>query len=91
MKLPGMFDQNPIHTLDKIQQTHSNEKRYQTLTFSPNVKVMAKIERFHPLTIPEVGQQRSRMIRLIIITAVRFLTSENQFQLVILEFGDIGH
>ena len=28
---------------------------------------------------------------LIIITAVRFLASKNQFQLVILEFGDLGY
>ena len=39
----------------------------------------------------EVGQQKSRMTRLIIITAVRFLAGKNQIQLVILEFGDLGH
>ena len=33
------------------------------------------------LTIIKVGQQRSRMIRLNIITARRFLASKNQFQL----------
>ena len=35
------------------------------------------------LTITEVGQQ--------IFTAVRFLASKNQIQLVILEFCDLGH
>ena len=44
-----------------------------------------------PLTIIEVGQQRSQTTRLIIITAVRFLACKNQIQLVILEFGDLGH
>ena len=43
------------------------------------------------LTITEVGQQSSRMTRLIIITAAIFLASENQIQLVIMEFGDLGH
>ena len=43
------------------------------------------------LTIIKVGQRRSRMTRLIIITARRFLASENQFQLAILEFGYLGH
>ena len=31
------------------------------------------------------------MTRLIIITAVKFLACRNQIQLVILEFGDLGH
>ena len=31
------------------------------------------------------------MSRLIIITGVRFLVSKSQIQLVILEFGDLGH
>ena len=39
----------------------------------------------------KVGQQRSRMTRLIIITTRRFLVSKNQFQLAILEFGYLGH
>ena len=43
------------------------------------------------LKITEVGQQRSGMIRLIIITAARFQACKNQIQLVILEFGDLGH
>ena len=43
------------------------------------------------ITIAEVGQQRSLMSRLIIITAVKFLACRNQIQLVILEFGDLGH
>ena len=43
------------------------------------------------LTIIKVGQQRSRMTRLNIITARRFLASKNQFQLVILEFSCLGH
>ena len=42
------------------------------------------------LTIIKVGQQKSRMTRLIIITA-RFLASKNQFQLTILEHGYLGH
>ena len=43
------------------------------------------------LMIIKVGQQRSRMTRLIIITARRFLASKNQFQLAMLEFGYLGH
>ena len=45
------------------------------------------------LTIIKVGQQRSRKIRLNIITArtVKFLACRNQIQPVILEFGDLGH
>ena len=39
------------------------------------------------ITITEVGQQRSGMTRLI----VKFLACKNQIQLVILEFGDLGH
>ena len=35
------------------------------------------------------GHQRSRMTRLIIIKAGRFLEHTNQIQLVILEFGDL--
>ena len=31
------------------------------------------------------------MTRLIIITAVRFLACKNQIQLIILEFGGLGH
>ena len=43
------------------------------------------------ITVTEVGQQRSRITRLLIITAVKFLACKNQIQLVILEFGDLGH
>ena len=43
------------------------------------------------LMIIKVGQQRSRMIRLNIITARRFLASKNQFQIAMLEFGYLGH
>ena len=43
------------------------------------------------LRIIKVGQQRSRITRLIIITARRFLASKNQFQLAMLEFGYLGH
>ena len=43
------------------------------------------------LTIIKVGQHRSRMTRLIIITAVKFLACKNQFHLPILEFGYLGH
>ena len=42
------------------------------------------------LAITEAVEQRSRMTRLIIITAERFLASKNQIQLAILEFGDLG-
>ena len=42
-------------------------------------------------TITVVGQQRSRMTRLIITTASIFLASKIQFQLEILEFGYLGH
>ena len=46
MKLPAMFDQNCPYILDKIRgKTHSNEKRSQSLTLSPNVKVIAEIKR----------------------------------------------
>ena len=31
------------------------------------------------------------MTRLIIITGVRFLASQNKIQLVILKFGELGH
>ena len=41
-------------------------------------------------TIIEVGQQRSRMTMLNIITA-RFLASKNRFQLAMLEFDYLGH
>ena len=54
MKFPAMFDQNPPLTLDQIvEKTHFNEKLSQTLTFSPNVKVIAKIKRYQP------GQQKT--------------------------------
>ena len=43
------------------------------------------------VTITEVSQQRSRITRLIIITAARFLASRNKIQLVIFKFGDLGH
>ena len=43
------------------------------------------------LMIIKVGQQRSRMTRLIIITARKFLACKNQLQLAILEFGYLGH
>ena len=42
------------------------------------------------IMITEVGQQRSLLTRLIIITAVRFLSCKNQIQLVTLESGDLG-
>ena len=42
------------------------------------------------LKITKVGQQRSRMTRLIITNTESFLAKKNQFQLVILEFGDPG-
>ena len=43
------------------------------------------------LMIIKVGQERSIMTRLNIITDRRFLASENQFQLAMLEFGYLGH
>ena len=43
------------------------------------------------LTITKMGQQRSRMTGLNIITARRFLASKNQFQLAMLEFGYLGY
>ena len=45
MKLFDMFDQTPPHTLDKIKAKLENEKRSQSLTFSPKIKVKAKIKR----------------------------------------------
>ena len=42
-----------------------------------------------PLRVTEVGQQRSQMIRLIIITAGRFLASKNSN--CNLEFSVLGH
>ena len=44
-KLPAMFDQIPPHTFDKIvKKTHNNKKRSQSLTLTPNVKVIAEIK-----------------------------------------------
>ena len=42
-------------------------------------------------TITEASQQRSRMTKLIITTARRFLASKKQFQPTVMEFGDLGH
>ena len=42
-------------------------------------------------TVTEVGQQWSRMTRIIIVTAGRFLASKNQIQLAVLEFSDLVH
>ena len=45
MKLPAMFDQNPLHTFDKIvEKPDYNKKRSQSLTLSPNVQVIAEIK-----------------------------------------------
>ena len=46
MKLPAMFDENPPHTFDKIlfEKTQNNKKPSQSLTFTPNVKVIAEIK-----------------------------------------------
>ena len=41
MKLPAMFDQNPLHTFDKVMKK-LNKKRSQSLTLTPNVKVIAE-------------------------------------------------
>ena len=46
MKLPAMFYQNlPHSTFDNSEKTDNNEKRFQFLTLSPKVKVIAKIKR----------------------------------------------
>ena len=45
MKLPAMFDQNPPHTFDKIvEKTRNYKKCPQSLTLTPNVKVIAEIK-----------------------------------------------
>ena len=45
IKLFDMFDQNPPNTLDKIvKKTHNYKKRSQSLTLTPNVKVIAEIK-----------------------------------------------
>ena len=43
MKLPAITDQNSPHTFDKIVKTLNNKKRPQSLTLTPNVKVIAEI------------------------------------------------
>ena len=43
------------------------------------------------ITFTERGQQRSRVIRSILITAQRFLARRNQIQLTILELSDLDH
>ena len=43
------------------------------------------------LTITERGQQRSRVISRILITAQMFLASRNQIELIILKLSDLGH
>ena len=43
MKLPTMLDQNHPHTLKKIVKNRLQQKRSQSLTLSPNVKVMAEV------------------------------------------------
>ena len=48
MKLPAMFDQNPPHTFDKIVKkltTKNYKKHSQSLTWTPNVKVIEEIKR----------------------------------------------
>ena len=45
MKLLAMFDQNPPHTLDKtVKKLITIKKRSQSLTLTPNVKVIAEIK-----------------------------------------------
>ena len=45
MKLPAMFDQNPPHTFDKIvKKLITTKKRSQSLTLTPNVKVITQIK-----------------------------------------------
>ena len=43
------------------------------------------------LMIIKVGQQRSRLTKLNIITSRRFLVSKNQFELAMLEFSYLDH
>ena len=56
-----------------------------------DVQLICQQHMINQLKIIKVGQHRSRMTRLIIITARRFLASKNLFQLPILEFGYLGH
>ena len=44
-KLPVLFDQNPSHTFDKTVEIVYNKKCPQSLTFSPNVKIVAEFKR----------------------------------------------
>ena len=45
MKLPAMFDQNHPHTFDKMaKKLITTKKRSQSLTLTPNVKVIAEIK-----------------------------------------------
>ena len=71
------LDPNPMHTSDKIVVKH--------------ISVKETLLKLDPEPIIEVGQQTSRMTRLITITARRFLASKSQFQLAILEVGYLGH
>ena len=44
IKLPAMFDKNPPHTIEKIvKKLITTKKHSQSLTLTPNVKVIAKI------------------------------------------------
>ena len=56
-----------------------------------DVQLICQQDMIDLLTIIKVGQHRSRMTRLIIVTARRFLASKNQFQPPILEFRYLGH
>ena len=43
MKLPAMFDQNAPHIFDKLpKKLVTTKKRSQSLTLTPNVKVIAE-------------------------------------------------
>ena len=49
MKLPAKFDRNPPHTFDKMMEKHiTTKKRSQSLTLSPNDKVIAEMKRQEP-------------------------------------------
>ena len=48
MKLFDKFDLNPLVFLTKLGKTHSDEKRYHSLTLRAKVKVIAKIKRQCP-------------------------------------------
>ena len=75
----------------KVKIIANNKKKMSRDSLVTDVQLISQQVMNDLLTIIKVGQQRSRMTRLIIITARRFLASKNQFQLAILEFDYLGH